>query len=632
MCDVKSIFALRREGRIDEALKQVRYMYRLNTSDEWTIKAYGWCLISKISSASHNSELLQLRNELRRLKISRQDDLLFFSVQKALNPYLEKIKEAGSLSKENGSHWQARNILSDILKRDPDNQDALNTLGWVCYRLLADKNTANKNDILVELTHIFPKITEKNPLLIRQLARVTSNAPNSFENYPEFFKTGLLPNLTDNPRRLLYRDELYSPEKTANNKSLEEIALKGMYRHLKKFPQNRISVSGWLGELLLNWKNASWDDQTWGAYYLGRLLTWCSDNNELALSTLLPVARMKKDEFWIWEAIADCMKSDELKLACYCRSLTCHVPEEQYLVKIYYELAKLWFNERKYPEASYATGQILKWSSDDFYKLPGYLVIITKSDWYNPGELSKEKFLQKTRAISQKTDEILYQDLPVISANFISEYYNSDNKNYYTDFVLEDGNICFLKLSESINLKPGDCADVKIQTHLNKQKVVWWKKRVNQSWDLVGFQKAIIVHTDHKKGFLLAAISEDDSTIMHFDKFPEVKKFEIGDIIEARIIKIDQDKYKTIDWVKKIDDHYPDFIKPFEGDFNFADGHSFGFADADFGSIFISPTYTKNLKDGESIKGIATYQKKPNHYQYGWKAVKIEKNQNLKLT
>lgn len=60
-------------------------------------------------------------------------------------------------------------------------------------------------------------------------------------------------------------------------------------------------------------------DLLYPPYYKAKLLLLMGDEED-ALSAALPFARQKKNEFWVWELMAEIFHDDdELLMACYCK-------------------------------------------------------------------------------------------------------------------------------------------------------------------------------------------------------------------------------------------------------------------------------------------------------------------------
>jgi hypothetical protein len=58
------------------------------------------------------------------------------------------------------------------------------------------------------------------------------------------------------------------------------------------------------------------------------------------LDSLLPFAKKKRNDFWVWQILSEAFSNDPKKVfACYCKALSCKSPEEM-LVGIRQKMAK----------------------------------------------------------------------------------------------------------------------------------------------------------------------------------------------------------------------------------------------------------------------------------------------------
>ena len=627
MTDTQTVFKLRKEGKLKEALKISRDIIKEAPHDEWTIRAFGWTLISVIDEYVKGNkikvieEIEQLKVELANLEIDKSDEILYNRRIRTLalcSRFGKKIQEAALLSKNENKHEKAKNILLSILHEEPNNQEALKTVCWVIYRQLKTKNI-DCDALLNEVKAHYLKIENGDDFLLRYITIASSIISAQCLTYPDFIKECIIPNISTEPVREQSRDEEIKP-------SSAEIVLKGLYKHLKKNKDNRVTVSIWFSDILEKWENIELVDKKWSPYYHGRLYSWCTDNKGIALKYLLPIARNKNNEFWIWDALADCMDTDEMRIACYCRSMESNYADETFMKNIYIELATLWDINGNKAVSSYIASKANDIIEIKNQVIPEELQYIVEADWYNPSKLNKTEFQKIVKENSNKANDLLISDLPIYPSNFIAESNNAEKGLYYSDFALEDGNTALIRTSDSLNLVPGSNCNIKYQlTNTNKRQVLWWEKRVGPKWDIVELKPAMVVYTNKKKGFLLAAISKDFNTILYYDKFLEIEELVVGDIILVRTLKNGKGKYFTVDWQNTSSKIDIDFIRPFKGQFTFADGSRFGFINHDYIEIFISPDFTEEFNDYDLLEGTAIYQKKKKG-GYRWKALCIDRH------
>lgn len=75
-------------------------------------------------------------------------------------------------------------------------------------------------------------------------------------------------------------------------------------------------------------------EMTYTGYFYGKLLLALGDNAEEALKVLIPFARKKMTEFWVWQLLSDVFAQDaERHLACLLRAVHCRT-QETFLGKV----------------------------------------------------------------------------------------------------------------------------------------------------------------------------------------------------------------------------------------------------------------------------------------------------------
>ncbi len=130
-------------------------------------------------------------------------------------------------------------------------------------------------------------------------------------------------------------------------------------------------------------------------YYKAKLLL-TKGGKEQALKAFLPFAKQKKNDFWVWDLMADIYNDDsEIQFACLCKSLSCRIPSE-FLVKTRLKFAELLMQKRLFNEAKVEIDQIIKDREKQGWKISNYLINISQTDWYK-------------NAVPKKSNNDLYQ-------------------------------------------------------------------------------------------------------------------------------------------------------------------------------------------------------------------------------
>ena len=106
------------------------------------------------------------------------------------------------------------------------------------------------------------------------------------------------------------------------------------------------------------------------AYFQAKLLLALGDREDM-LSALLPFAKKKKNDFWVWEILSEAFPDDEEKVfGLYCKALSCHSPEEM-LINLRQKMAALFIIRQLYNEARTEIELLVTARNEKGYKILG---------------------------------------------------------------------------------------------------------------------------------------------------------------------------------------------------------------------------------------------------------------------
>jgi hypothetical protein len=139
--DSRTVFELRREGKIQEALNMALQLYQIDPDDAWNQSALAWPLIDmcKAALAQNNfTEAQKYFNQLVAIKFTSVDDIITSQIG-FLKPKIDinysKIQEAENLSK-NGNHKLALNSMKAMFANHQLLDIHHEAYGWVIYRYI----------------------------------------------------------------------------------------------------------------------------------------------------------------------------------------------------------------------------------------------------------------------------------------------------------------------------------------------------------------------------------------------------------------------------------------------------------------------------------------------------------------
>ncbi|WP_367105230.1 tetratricopeptide repeat protein [uncultured Psychrobacter sp.] len=140
--DSKKVFALRKEGKLQDAYNLAVSLLNSDKDDEWNKRAMAWVLVDiiKLEINKNLQNAIAFFNQLISLKI--QDDVLETQIkylQSRLTPVNSEIEKASALSKS-GSYLNALNQFRQIFKNNTNLFQAHHdAYGWAIYRYLKNE-------------------------------------------------------------------------------------------------------------------------------------------------------------------------------------------------------------------------------------------------------------------------------------------------------------------------------------------------------------------------------------------------------------------------------------------------------------------------------------------------------------
>lgn len=169
--DTRTVFELRREGKIQEALDMALKLYQIDPFDTWTQSALAWPLIDLCKSSLAQNSLNQAQkyfNQLIAINFTDVDDIISKQIA-FLRPKIDinyaKIQEAENLSK-NGNHKLALSNMKAMFANNELLDVHHEAFGWVIYRYIkAEENNITSVEIRSLMRDYMNLKNEKTSLL-----------------------------------------------------------------------------------------------------------------------------------------------------------------------------------------------------------------------------------------------------------------------------------------------------------------------------------------------------------------------------------------------------------------------------------------------------------------------------------
>ncbi|HOV84699.1 MAG TPA: hypothetical protein PLE52_07865 [Paludibacteraceae bacterium] len=190
-------------------------------------------------------------------------------------------------------------------------------------------------------------------------------------------------------------------------------------------------------------------------YFKAKLLLALGDEKDV-LSDFIPFAKKKKNDFWVWELLADTFSDDERKMACLCKALSLKTSDE-FLINTRQKLAEILVRQNKFQEAKTEIEKILSVRKENHWKIPRNLSEWTEQSWFSNTKSNQDNSTFYKQYV-KVAEEILFADIP--EETVVIEFVN-ENKSII-NFVKDKSKHGFFSYSGMIEKpKIGDLISVR---------------------------------------------------------------------------------------------------------------------------------------------------------------------------
>jgi hypothetical protein len=376
----KEIKELRQAGKFEEALELAKQAIEAEPENIWNKRALGWVHYDYLKKNNSPDNFSQFKEHLLSIK-----DL--------------NLPEGEKMIFDNCA-WQIGSLVFSLQKKEPINYSQINEL----FDIISDFH--------------FTKPSESYSLLYKAFHKGYQN----WSRYIEFADWWDFNHL---------RAEDYLKEEF-NGKKIMATAEQAYIAYCKKIlegvPMDSLGVQRivdteklkiFLPKLdALIIKEPSYQ---YPPYFKAKLLLAMGSKEHL-LSTFLPFARQKRNDFWVWELMAEIFQSEKnIQFACYCKALTLNTPED-FLIKLRQTFTQQLIERKMYNEAKTEISKILETRNKHQWKIPAMIVLWTQESWYAVANAKKDN-AELYSQFAKEAEEILFQDVPeeIVVVEFVNE-------------------------------------------------------------------------------------------------------------------------------------------------------------------------------------------------------------------
>ncbi len=386
----KEIKELRQAGKLDEALQMAYQALETEPENIWNKRAAAWVHYDYLKKYAHPDFYESFKENLTKIKDLQlpEDEKMFFD----------------------NCAWQIGSLVFALQKAEHVDYAKINEL----FELIRDFH--------------FIKPSEAYSFIYKAFHKGYQN----WSNYLSFADWWNLDN---------FRSEDYLKEEF-KGKKIMAVAEQAYIAYSKKllegepldpFGQQRVidkeKIQSFLPKLdsLID----KHPDYQYPPYFKAKLLL-ASGSDENVLSAFIPFAKQKRNDFWVWELMAEIFPDDkDIQFACYCKALSLKTPED-FLVKLRQTFSELLIERKLYNEAKTEIEKIIATREKKEWKLPNQIVQWIEQDWYKSSIVKKNNQDLYSNHIKQ-AEEILFQDIPeeIIAVEFVNE--NKSMLNFVKD-------------------------------------------------------------------------------------------------------------------------------------------------------------------------------------------------------
>jgi len=630
MPDSRDVNALRKQGKIGEALVLARELMHEDGNNRWNIIEYGWALHAAIKDAKdHDLERAkQILDELNRLSIpdDGSNDILISCRERhnlIADPVYPLLQKAKAVSKA-GKVSEALQLYRETVNHFPESGDACEGLAWELWKQLKalplDAASEQNLSILREYGGLH-HVEKPSDIHSRFLDEATKRV-DKIQGYIQFIKWWDLENL---------RKEDYQKQHSADGENIYPSLTEKVIRALNQAEKKHDDTSDfkWISEFIR--KNLErYPEQEWFQYYYGVALVNTGDLEE-ARKILFPIVRAKQSEFWVWHLIGKTFTDIDKQISCLCKALICRMKEDDAPMRweVHYDLALLLKSNGNLPEAKKEINTAISLREKKKWSIPSQLERIQKEDWFREtGASDKNEELHKSLAIA--ADNLLLQDLPWLDAIVSGRLEAKEGKKELV-FVgnlsgqsIEETAVNPSKYPEVSGLSLGSPIRIKTDQFGGKTIVVALERREGEEWDILPLIGGVISHINVGKSVSKVTTSKSNFCLLSHDKFPEAEQLSLGSFVDVKM-RTDTKRnishaifFQVIDELPEGCDYYIDY----DGFIGIGDGNAFGFVD----DAYVSPALIKSLhlEDGDHIIGKAICEWNDKKMKSTWTVTSVD--------
>jgi hypothetical protein len=409
----KEIKELRQSGKLQEAYAMAKAECESEPDNIWTKRNLSWVLydyVKQNTTAANYDTFKQYVEKIVTLQLPEDEKMLFDQLS-----------------------WQLGKMVFLLLKEQPVDQNKIHALYQFCMQFHLTK----PSDAYSFLFKAFHKAFKDGM------------------TYTEFADWWDFSN---------FKADDYQKEKLPNGKEVMATAEQAIIAYCKHL----LPRTSFHGEVIFDRAKAAdflpfldrvievHPEYQYPPYFKAKMLLALGEQENM-LSALLPFAKKKRNDFWVWDVMSEAFPNDERKrLACYCKALTCKTSDD-FLINIRQKMAGWFISHNMFNEAKTEIDRVIKARQANEWKLPVEVQNWTVQPWYKTATLKNSNFDFYKKYLSI-ADNLLYTD--ILEETVLIEFVNTDKK--IANFIASEQKFGFFKYDRFTDaLKVGDTLKIR---------------------------------------------------------------------------------------------------------------------------------------------------------------------------
>ncbi|MEO6135459.1 MAG: hypothetical protein ABIP35_09925 [Ginsengibacter sp.] len=409
----KEIKVLRQEGKLDEAYKMAKTELEAEPDNVWSKRNLSWVFYSQLEASAPNLAAFLVKiEELKQLALPATEDMFWENISIVIS------KAARAINKELPIDLNRLHRLFDAIKELPIKKSSK----WYSVLYSAFHKGMKESNRFIEFANWW-----------------------GFENFKsEDYQKERMPNGKEvmalvEQAYIAYAKHLLSPEITFEGQGINKEEIVEFIPKIKELEEKH-------------------SEYQYPAYFHAKLLL-ATDDKENMLLTILPFAKKKQNDFWVWEILAEAFSNEpDNEFACYCKALTCYSPETM-LVKLRQKIAVMLISKQFFNEAKTEIEILIKTRKENGWKIPSTITNWEGQDWYK-NAIANHSNLSFYKQYTSIAEDLLFSDMP--EEKVFVDFVNNDRK--ILNFIASESKFGFFKYDRFFKeIKVGEVLQVRFR-------------------------------------------------------------------------------------------------------------------------------------------------------------------------